>query len=622
MRFTEFFLNLKLRAKLLLAFGSLVLLSVLIVIIFFDTLQKISVYEKASEEVDGLNIEVLEMDAAMRHFIFEGYKSDSFQLKGQSPHLRSYIAHRELVAKHLYQLSKLNIVANDLKKSNLQSILDEINIHSQKITQFFKDRGFKDYGLEGALRTAIHDVEKSSYPYDKVEMLMLRRHEKDFFLRKDLKYQKEFNDRIERFFGKIEKALVIEGKKDILNNVENYHAQFNAVVEIETQIGLKEEDGIKGDINSKLLALKKSITSLRLKIKSESSDFESRATIGLLILFICQVAVGIVLAVAYSNVITKAIKELQRAMQKLAEGYFPDALPVRSKEEIGKTKKAFNQLLERMKVATEFAKALGQGNLNAKYNSQFSQDILAQSMIQMQQQLAIVNEKQLAINWTTVGLARLNDILKNNTTDVEAMGNQILKTLVPYVNANQGILYLSHEENSNIFLQPISTYAINREKLEERIDIGQGQVGQCYVDRKPIIMTTIPKGYSKIFSGLGETAPRSLILIPLLVQDKVMGIIEMASLDLFKDHQIVFLQRISENIASMLVSRKLAAETTKMLKEAREQTQRLRTQEEAIQKNAAEMKAIQELVIREKQQELENEVASLKAKLNRQYSTA
>src|SRR5579859_6304663 len=268
----ELFINLKLRVKLLLAFGSLVLLTVLIVGVFFATLRKIGTYEKSSEEIDALSIDVLEMDAAMRHFIYEGYKSDSFQVNGKSTYLSSYNSHRVSVDKHLSAMDSIAILKNDLQGSGVQTTLMDINTHTNQLTQLLKERGFKDYGLEGALRKAIHEVENSSFPYDKVEMLMLRRHEKDFFLRKDLKYQKEFNDRIESFLDKIRKVSSADDKSEILNNAGNYTEQFNAVVEIETKIGLKENEGIKGSLNKELVTLKKTIADLRAKIKLANSE--------------------------------------------------------------------------------------------------------------------------------------------------------------------------------------------------------------------------------------------------------------------------------------------------------------------------------------------------------------
>ena len=76
MSLSSWFLNLRLRVKLLIAFGSLVLLTVILVGIFFYTLKRMEVYETASEAIDGASIDVLEMDAAVTSFIFEGYKAD------------------------------------------------------------------------------------------------------------------------------------------------------------------------------------------------------------------------------------------------------------------------------------------------------------------------------------------------------------------------------------------------------------------------------------------------------------------------------------------------------------------------------------------------------------------
>jgi len=308
-------------------------------------------------------------------------------------------------------------------------------------------------------------------------------------------------------------------------------------------------------------------------------------------------------------------------MQALAEGTFPSLLSVKSSEEIGKTKGAFNQLLERMKAAAEFATTLGQGNLRMTYSERFSKDILAQSMIRMQEQLESSNEKQAVINWTNTGTAQLNEILKNDSAaDVASIGDQIIKTLVRYMKMNQGALYLLQKDGENAFLKRISTYAYEKKRfIDQKIEIGEGLVGQCYLDATPIIMTEVPKSYIRITSGLGETVPGFIIMIPLIVQGKVMGIMEMASLKTLNDFEVEFLKIISENIASLLANRKSATETLILLNEARDQAQRVATKEKEIQQKSEEMLVIQERMQRDKE-ELEKEVLLLKQRLSRQVS--
>ncbi|MFZ6011364.1 MAG: GAF domain-containing protein [Bacteroidota bacterium] len=612
------FLNFKLRIKLLLAFGSLLILTVLLVSVFFQTLTKIETYEKASEEVDGVNIDILEMDAHVKYFIFEGYKHDTFQATHQSPHLEQYLEHLMLVRKRLESLDQLMIHHHDSLISPIRKTLFQTEERISQLKKLLVIRGFKDYGLEGKLRSAIHVVEKSSFSYDKSDMLMLRRHEKDFFLRKDLKYQQEFNSKLQNFVENIESGSGGIERLAILENLQNYQKQFNEIVEIETQIGLKENSGIKGTINHDLSKLKQLILQLRADIKATSSNFKQTAVVRLSILFGIEIILGVLLAIVYADIITRAIKELHRAMHTLSEGRFPPILVVRSNEEIGKTKLAFNQLLDRLKAATQFAEALGQGNLKTAYEDQFADDILARALIRMQSQLADASEKQRIANWVNSGMAQLNDVIKNEAAEIGTLGDQLLKLLINYLNANQGALYLLETDEHDEYLGRISTYAYGKKKfIDSRVELGQGLVGQCVLEKSTIVMTNVPEDYVKITSGLGGAVPRFLIILPLRVHEHVMGVLELASFAEFLPYQIQFLEKISENIASLLAHRKITAETKKLLSEAQQHVQQAAAQKEEIRQNAEELQAIQEQLTRENKL-LENEIAELRRKLSYQ----
>jgi len=567
MSLSSWFLNLRLRVKLLIAFGSLVLLTVILVAIFFYTLKRMEVYETASEAIDGASIDVLEMDAAVTSFIFEGYKIDSFQQRGASAALAAYQVHRDQITKNLEALVDLPFDSRDSILADLNNTLERGDARIKELTGLLKVRGFKDFGLEGQLRQAIHAVENSDFPYNKADMLTLRRHEKDFFLRKDLKYHKEFNNKLEGFLESIG-THAADGKEQIAGLVRDYKKQFNAIADIESKLGLRETEGLKGAMNQELNHLKASIIELRSGIKATSAHFKNKALIGLVVLFSIQLILGITLAVVYSNLITRAIQELQKAMQKLAEGIYPEPLVVKSGEEIGLTKEAFNQFLKRMRAAATFAEELGNGNIKANYASEFTGDILANSMIKMREQLADAHEKQSVANWINRGVASLNDVLKMDTSDMGVLGNHLLKMLVIYLHANQGALYLAEGEGSHLWFERIATYAYGRKRFQEqRIEAGEGLIGQAALEKSILLMTDLPKEYIRITSGLGEAVPACIVIVPLKRDDQVMGVLELASFKKFKDYEINFLERISENIASLLSNRKNAMQTMKLLEE-------------------------------------------------------
>ncbi|HEY9006863.1 MAG TPA: GAF domain-containing protein [Ohtaekwangia sp.] len=620
MNLKKIVLSLRIRAKLLVAFGSILLMSVVLIALSIISINRIIAYKDVNEQVDILKLHLESIDLATKEFIYEGYKSKTFlenQHDASIDKFNSSIHDSKAIIKSISG-SKLMEGENTLQLTRmLTASLDSIQTEFSALIALLKARGFKDFGLEGSLRKAIHIVENSSYPFNKVAMLTLRRHEKDFFLRRDLKYQKEFNARLDEFVTELQ---LQRAPADLLKNIDEYKAQFNSVVEIESKIGLTQQEGIKGKILQNFARVKPQIEIFRTAVKEKNGLQILRTQITLFIVFFGQIITGLVLAIVYANLLTKSIKEIRTAMQALANGFFPEKLAVRTSEEIGQTKEAFNQFIDRLKIATDFAERMGTGDLTAVYDKRFSNDVLAQSIISMQRKLKEADDRQYRINWINQGSAQFNDILKNESEAVEVLGDKILKHLVAYVGANQGALYIAQEDQGENYLERIATYAYGKKKFEmHRIGIREGLMGQCVMEQSTIHLKELPRDYIKITSGLGEATPRSVVMVPLKVRDKIMGVIEMASFENFEQYKIEFIEKTAEHIAAILFNKQAVLITEKMLMESREQANTLRQQEEEMRQNAEELQATQEAMERQRQ-ELQDEIKHLRQQLAKMES--
>jgi len=143
-----------------------------------------------------------------------------------------------------------------------------------------------------------------------------------------------------------------------------------------------------------------------------------------------------------------------------------------------------------------------------------------------------------------------------------------------------------------------------------------GLVAQCAKEKESIYLKEIPSNYVKITSGLGEATPRCLILVPLKVRDEVSGVLEIASFQLFEEHQRTFIEKVAENISSLIASRQNSSNTQKLLEESRLKAEGLAAQEEELRQGAEELQATQEEMNRQRS-ELETEINSLKLRLQR-----
>jgi len=606
--------NLRIRAKLLFAFGSILAISALLVVFTFRTLNRIQSYKELTEKTDSLFITMQTMEISMAEFVSEEFKSSGFLKEGKSKAQETF--------KTNYNLANglINNVEESLPWSDERPKASELRIGLSKTAEVFArltgkltQRGFKDFGLEGALRKSIHEVEKADFKYDKADLLTLRRHEKDFFLRKDLKYQTEFDKTLIEFREKVSKTA----EPAILDLITNYQKQFAEIVDMETQIGLTANDGLRGELQSVINQVKPQIEQLNRYVDTQSKTAISQSIWFLILIVVFQIISGVALAIYYSNQISKPIKQIKSAVLSLASGNYPEPLVVDSTEEIGQTKDGFNQFVERLQVATNFAETMGKGNLQLSYDNQFSNDVLARALINMQAKLKDADEQKAKINWVNQGAAKFNDILKEDNASIEKLGDSILRFLVNYVEANQAALYIRESKERDIIVR-IASYAYGKKKfIEQEIEVGQGVIGQAVLEGETIYLTDIPQNYISITSGLGESTPKAILIVPLKVRDQIMGILEMASFAAFEKHKIEFIEQISENIATMLSSRKSIELTNQLLAEASAKTEMLTQQEEEMRQNSEELLATQEEMTRQRQ-ELEAELIELREQINSQ----
>lgn len=297
-------------------------------------------------------------------------------------------------------------------------------------------------------------------------------------------------------------------------------------------------------------------------------------------------------------------------------------------KELNQISTAFNDLLFDEKNAQQFINEIGNGNLEIKYAnldqglSRFG-DSLAQSLLRMRDKMKEIAEKEDERTWITTGLAQFTNILRDSNQNLEELSNTILSNLVKYIGAIQGGLFILNDqvgEEEEQFLELKACYAYDRKKfVEKKLNLGQGLIGQCFLERAPIYLTEVPNNYVNITSGLGESNPQNLVIIPLKINEKVYGILELASFQTIEKYKVEFLEKLGENIASSISSTKANEHTKTLLEKQQEQSEELRAQEEEMRQNLEELQATQESQTR-LQKELQQKVSVLeiaKKEMNR-----
>ena len=319
--------------------------------------------------------------------------------------------------------------------------------------------------------------------------------------------------------------------------------------------------------------------------------------------------IGIFLLSLVIYIITKnisdPIQEITGFLKKLARGQTDSKfdLEVNSGDEIEEMTNALKTSIEGLSLKTDFANNIGRGNLDYDFKLLSDEDQLGQALVNMRNSLSKAQEEEEKRQieddkrrWANEGLAKFADVLRQNNSDLKELSNDIIKNLVYYLEANQGGLFLLNDEDKdNVFLDMISAFAFDRKKhIEKRIEYGDGIIGSVAIEKETSYLEDIPEDYISITSGLGDAKPKSLLVVPLKLEDQIYGVIEIASFKKFEKYQIEFIEKVAENIASTMSSVKINIQTNELLEKSQQQSEEMSAQEEEMRQNMEELQATQE----------------------------
>lgn len=260
-------------------------------------------------------------------------------------------------------------------------------------------------------------------------------------------------------------------------------------------------------------------------------------------------------------------------------------------------------------LATLFIKVLGSAEssnlLSSEDFEKSTNNELLQELKFLEEKLLKVAEEEKQRNWAAIGLANFAQLLREHDDDLEKLTSTFLSKLVAYVNANQGSVFVKTELDGRIVLEQKACYAYDRKKfITAIIEIGEGVLGQTFLEKETTFLTEVPDNYVHITSGLGDAPPRSLVLVPIKVNEEVLGILELASFSVFSAHVIQFLEKVCESLAATISSAQIKIQTQVLLVESQEKTEQMKSQEEELRQNLEELQATQEQMER-KQRELD-----------------
>lgn len=288
------------------------------------------------------------------------------------------------------------------------------------------------------------------------------------------------------------------------------------------------------------------------------------------------------------------IKQLEEQISEIATGNIPDEVPVPANE-LKTIITTVNYLLKNLRNVKEFSLQVGKGDFDTNISVFENQGELGTALAEMRQSLKEVSAEDKQRNWVNQGIAQFHSLIRQHNNNLQDLCYAVLSHLIRYVNANQGSVFILQEDEQQKILQLEASYAYNRKKyLEKTLLPGQGLAGQAFLEKEPIYLKEIPTDYVRITSGLGEAPPTTLLIQPLLVNEQVVGVMELASFHDLPTHVQQFIGKVAESLGAAVATARTSERNNQILQQSQELTEQLRAQEEELRQNTEELQATQE----------------------------
>ncbi|WP_312946587.1 response regulator [Stutzerimonas kunmingensis] len=209
--------------------------------------------------------------------------------------------------------------------------------------------------------------------------------------------------------------------------------------------------------------------------------------------------------------------------------------------------------------------------------------------------------------WYRTGQTQLGDSIIGELA-LPALGQGVLNFLSRYIDAAVGALYVVQDGK----LQRVAEYAYDPDHLQSArtLDIGNGLVGQAALERRVMTLEDLPADYLKVTSGLGNTAPRSVLIVPVEDSGMLNGVIELGFLRPLREQDSELLRRIVPSIGSAIEAARYRQRLQKVLAETQQLNEELQVQQEELRAANEELEE-QSNALRESQAHMEEQQAEL-----------
>lgn len=306
--------------------------------------------------------------------------------------------------------------------------------------------------------------------------------------------------------------------------------------------------------------------------------------------------------IVFTMNIDKSFSHLSRYTRKLSRESLPSPIDSSSGDEFGNMAGDLNlhtsNLQKKIDLITSMSQE-GPGEIfRPEAEDELGNALLVLSDFLTRKELNEVtrNREDKKQNWISEGVAQMGEVLRSERDDVIELSFMIIQKLVTYMNMEMGSLFITNDSDpERPTLDLAASYAFDRRKFNSmNLEWGAGLPGTCALEKELTFITDVPTDYFDVASGLGSSKPNCILLVPLKIADRVVGVIELATVRLLRPFETDFVESLSESIASSLMAVRTSERTSHLLKQSQAQAETLKQQDAAMRESMNKLEQAQE----------------------------
>lgn len=373
--------------------GTLAFASVLWALIGYLGLKRLDLAADERDAIHEIQFRLSEARAAEDEFLLYALSNPQFHETGTCPQLEDHQAAIQIVRQRLNRLRQISSRQDLVER--IERLTTQYDQTCAQLSLACRTRGFKDWGLVGQFRDAVHSLEDAfnelNQPALLIELLQMRRAEKDYLLRHEEQYIEKVEDRIARL-TEATNTIDATSTAGLQSTLDTYGSTFQNLVAIDRRIGTQDGEGLKNDIRVIAASIHDVVDQMVARADSNQQAIKRQTATMSAAVLVLGIILAIIASTVFSRTVTQPLTALMAATGRVARGNVSELTGVSSRDEIGELARSFDEMTTTLRDVARMADEVSSGNYSAEFKCRGDHDTLGVSLAQMTEALRTKTE--------------------------------------------------------------------------------------------------------------------------------------------------------------------------------------------------------------------------------------